>query len=112
MELVIHVFANNLPIAYEWYTALLGTPPIEEADGTRYLIGKSSLVLSTVAEPRPIALVVPSIDNVRRRLKQSGLNLNEVLAMEPSHDAEESAAFRDPSGNLVVLANLTKLIEK
>ena len=112
MELVIHVLAKNLPISHEWYTALLGTPPIEEEYETRYLIGESSLVLSTLGEPRPIALLVPSIEDVRRRLEQSGLTLNEVLGAVPGQNEDESAAFRDPSGNLVILANLNELAKK
>jgi catechol 2,3-dioxygenase-like lactoylglutathione lyase family enzyme len=111
MGVVLHIFARNLSIAHEWYSALLGTRPIEEEEGTHYRIGESSLVFSIFGERGPIALLVPSIDDARKRLEQSGLDSNEILGVVPGHEEDESASFRDPSGNLVILADLSKLVK-
>ncbi len=112
MEPAQHIFAEDLPTANKWYTALLGISPSEEDYGFRYQLGGSSLVLSPSGNRGPLGLSIFSIDDARKRLDQLGLNTGEILGMVHGYDDGETASFQDPSGNLLMLTDQTNLTRK
>ena len=108
MKDILLVYANDLVIAHKWYTALLGIQPLNEKNGVRYVIGKTSLLLGTTGIRAPLALLISSINDARKRLEQAGLDAREVLGMAHNYEDGETASFQDPSGNLVMLTDISK----
>jgi catechol 2,3-dioxygenase-like lactoylglutathione lyase family enzyme len=109
MASVQRIYTRDIPATRRWYSALLGLEPAENLHGLCYDFGAHSLELSPGGDKGIFGLMVPSIKDARQRFKQQGIQLNEVLGRMGNHEEGESASFRDPAGNQVMVLDQSNL---
>jgi len=111
MTSIQRIYARDIPATRRWYTTLLGFEPTEDLHGLCYDFGAHFLVLSPSGDKGIFGLVVSSIKNARQRFGQQGIQLDEVLGLMGNHDDGESASFRDPAGNQVMVLDQSNIAQ-
>ncbi|GAA4365981.1 hypothetical protein GCM10023185_36780 [Hymenobacter saemangeumensis] len=109
MASVQRIYARDIPATRRWYSALLGFEPNEDLHGLCYDFGTHSLVLSPSGDKGLFGLMVSSMKDARQRFKQQGIQLDEVLGTIGNHDEGETASFRDPAGNQVMVLDQSNI---
>lgn len=100
-----YIFARDLVATRRWYTALIGFEPVEESHGLRYESKASALYLSPSGDKGTYGLMISSIQQARQRFSQAGIQAVEVAGIIRNSEADDFTSFRDPAGNLVMVAD-------
>jgi catechol 2,3-dioxygenase-like lactoylglutathione lyase family enzyme len=106
-----YIFARDLVATRRWYTALIGFEPIEESHGLRYEFEASALSLSPSGDKGQYGLMISSIREARQRFRQAGIQGVEVTGLMRNSEADDFTSFRDPAGNLVLVADQSAAIK-
>ena len=100
-----YIFARDLIATRRWYTALIGFEPVEDPHGLRYEFEASALYLSPSGDKGQYGLMISSIWEARQRFSQAGIQGVEVTGLMRNSEVDDFTSFRDPAGNLVMVAD-------
>jgi catechol 2,3-dioxygenase-like lactoylglutathione lyase family enzyme len=106
-----YIFARDLVATRRWYTALIGFEPVEESHGLRYEFEASALSLSPSGDKGTFGLLISSIREARQRFSQAGIQGVEVTGLIRNNEADDFTSFRDPAGNLVMVADQSAAVK-
>lgn len=105
------IYARDLVATRRWYTALIGFEPVEETNGLRYNFETSTLYISPSGDKGSFGLMITSIQDARQRFGQAGIFFEEVTGLMSNDETGEFTSFRDPVGNLLMVADQSAAVK-